>query len=206
MELPPVLLSGNWLRTPDLLIVMGALMIFSVAWAWMLRQQVRAKTAEMREWLRREAALKERYRDLLENAIDIVYTRDLEGNITSLNNTGQRVLGYTPEEARGLNLTRLVAPEYRELVRQALDAARAGREPTDCEVEVVTKYGVRMTLEIRGRLLFEGGKVAGVQAIARDITQRKRVEEQVSLQAAALEAAEEANRAKSQFLTNSGRR
>jgi PAS domain S-box-containing protein len=202
MELPPVLLSGNWLRTPDLLIVMGALMIFSVAWAWMLRQQVRAKTAEMREWLRREAALKERYRDLLENAIDIVYTRDLEGNITSLNNTGQRVLGYTPEEARGLNLTRLVAPEYRELVRQALDAARAGREPTDCEVEVVTKYGVRMTLEIRGRLLFEGGKVAGVQAIARDITQRKRVEEQVSLQAAALEAAEEANRAKSQFLTN----
>ncbi len=77
----------NLQRTRGVLGLMGALMLAAAAWVIILRKQVRAKTREIREWLRREAALKDRYRDLLENAIDMVYTRDLQGNFTSVNNT-----------------------------------------------------------------------------------------------------------------------
>ena len=73
----------------------------------LLRRQVQAKTGEIREWLRREAALKDRYRDLLENAIDMVYTRDLEGNFTSVNNTLVKVLGYTRAELSRMNIAQI---------------------------------------------------------------------------------------------------
>ncbi len=179
----------NLQRTRNVLGLMGALMLATAAWVIILRKQVRAKTGEIREWLRREAALKERYRDLLENAIDSVYTRDLQGNFTSVNNTAVRTLGYTRQELLRMNIVEVVAPEYRDLVPPAMGKALAGEAPGDIEVEVITKYGARVALEIRSRLLYEDGKVVGVQAIARNVTERKQVEHQIHLQAAALRAA-----------------
>jgi len=50
----------------------------------------------------------ERYSDLVENAHDLVYSHDLEGNYTSVNNACERVSGYTREECLKLNLTQVV--------------------------------------------------------------------------------------------------
>jgi PAS domain-containing protein len=41
----------------------------------------------------------ERYRELFENANDIIYTHDLNGNFTSLNRSGERITGYSRDEA-----------------------------------------------------------------------------------------------------------
>ena len=122
----------NLQRMRKVLGLMGALVLAAAAWVIILRKQVRSKTAEIREWLRREAALKDRYRDLLENAIDMVYTRDLQGNFTSVNNTLVRVLGYTRQELLRMNIVQVVAPEYQDLVRQALDSAREGEACWRC--------------------------------------------------------------------------
>ena len=169
--------------------LMGAMMLATAAWVMMLRKQVQAKTAEIREWLRREAALKDRYRDLLENAIDMVYTCDLQGNFTSVNNTAVSILGYTWAELTGMNLEQVVAPEYRDLARRAVEIVVEGKAFGDTELEFITKYGARVAVEIRGRLLYEDGKAVGAQGIVRNVTLRKKVEQQVRLQAAALEAA-----------------
>ncbi|MGD1156854.1 MAG: PAS domain S-box protein [Terriglobia bacterium] len=169
--------------------LMVAVVLATAAWAVILRRQVRAKTEEIREWLRREAALKERYRDLLENAIDIVYTRDLKGNFTSWNNTAELVLGYARGEALHMNIAQIVAPEYRDLLRRALISTAEGQPVEDVEVELITKYGARLSVDIRTRLIHEHGKSVGVQGVARNVTERKRVEQQLRLQAAALEAA-----------------
>jgi PAS domain S-box-containing protein len=165
--------------------LMVAVVLATAAWAVILRRQVRAKTEEIREWLRREAALKERYRDLLENAIDIVYTRDFKGNFTSWNNTAEQVLGYARGEALHMNIAQIVAPEYQELLRRALGSSGEGQPFEDLEVEVITKYGARIAVDIRTRLLYERGKLVGVRGVARNVTERK----QLRLQAAALEAA-----------------
>jgi PAS domain S-box-containing protein len=179
----------NLQRTRNVLGLMGALMLATAAWVIILRKQVRAKTGEIREWLRREAALKERYRDLLENAIDMVYTRDLQGNFTSVNNTAVRTLGYTRQELLRMNILEVVPPEYRDLVPPALGKALAGETPGDIEIELITKFGARLAIEVRSRLLYEEGKVVGVQGIARNVTERRQVEQQIHLQAAALKAA-----------------
>jgi PAS domain S-box-containing protein len=179
----------NLQRTRNMLGLMGALVLAAAAWLIILRKQVRSKTAEIREWLRREAALKDRYRDLLENAIDMVYTRDLQGNYTSVNNTIVKALGYTRQEMLRMNMVQVVAPEYRDLVRRALDSAVEGEQSGSDELEVITKHGARLAVEVRSRLLYEDGKVVGVQGIARNVTERKQVEQQVRLQAAALKAA-----------------
>src|SRR5207237_8371026 len=60
----------------------------------------------------------ERYRDLFENANDIIYTIDLAGNFTSLNQTGERLTGYTQAEALCMNLTRVIAPDHLSVVRE----------------------------------------------------------------------------------------
>ncbi len=169
--------------------LVGILMLAAAMWAVILRRQVRAKTAEIREWLRRESALKERYRDLLENAIDVVYTRDLEGNFTSVNNTAVKTLGYTPQELLSMNIAQIVVPEDWTSVEACLARSLEGAKIGDVEFEVITKSGARLAVETRTRLLFEGDKPVGVQGIARNVTERKRVEQQVRLQAAALEVA-----------------
>ena len=45
-----------------------------------------------------------RYRELFENANDIVYTHDLAGNFTSLNRTGEQITGYSWKEAAKMNI------------------------------------------------------------------------------------------------------
>jgi PAS domain S-box-containing protein len=179
----------NQERLQQFLGVMGALMLLTAAWVIILRRQVRAKTGEIREWLRREAALKERYQDLLENSIDIVYTRDMEGNITSWNNTAERILGYSREEALHMTLEHFVVPEYKPLLRESLENVNQQRPFDDIGFEVLTKNGARLTVEVRTRVLYENGKPVGVQGVARNVTERKLAEQQLHLQAAALKAA-----------------
>ena len=55
-------------------------------------------------------ASEERYRELFENASDIVYTTGLDTRLTSLNRVGQQVFGYSAEEATRLDLRALGRP------------------------------------------------------------------------------------------------
>ena len=64
----------------------------ALAWVALLRRQVRTQTGLVRQKLKDEAALEERYRALFENANDMVYTHDLEGRITAINQSGERLL------------------------------------------------------------------------------------------------------------------
>ncbi len=135
---------------------------------------------DITEKKRAEAALlesEERYRELFENANDIIYTIDLAGNFTSLNQTGQRLTGYSEEEALTMNISAVVAPEQFEKVRQNLALKLENRSTSSVyETEIVTKSGKRLPLELSSRVIYRGGVPIGVQGIARDITERKHVQ------------------------------
>ena len=120
----------------------------------------------------------------------MVYTRDLEGNFTSVNNTLVRVLGYTRAGAAAHEYcSRSSLLSTISWCARQWERTKEGEASGDAELEVITKYGARVAVEIRSRLLYEDGKVVGVQGIARNVTERKQVEQQVVLQAAALKAA-----------------
>jgi diguanylate cyclase (GGDEF)-like protein/PAS domain S-box-containing protein len=137
---------------------------------------------DITERKRSEEALREseeRYRELFENANDVVYTHDLSGNFTSLNKTGERVTGYTREEATRLNIAGVVVPEHLELARRMIGQKQEGDESTRYELEITAKDGRRVPLEISTRLIIKDGRAVGVQGIARDITERKQAEAQL---------------------------
>jgi len=119
----------------------------------------------------------ERYRELFENANDIIYTLDLEGNLTSLNKAGERLSGYRFEELANKPITTLVKPDNVDVMRQMLDRKLGGETLTTYEVELTARGGSTLTLEVGSRLIYRDGQPAGVQGIARDVTERKRVEQ-----------------------------
>ena len=124
---------------------------------------------------RRES--EERYRELFENANDIIYTHDLQGNFTSLNRTGERITGYSREETIKMNVADVIAPEYLNLARDMIAHKAAENVSTVYEIEIISKKGRRVRLEVSTRLIFRDGKPVGVQGIARDLTERKYSEE-----------------------------
>jgi two-component system sensor histidine kinase/response regulator len=137
---------------------------------------------DISERKRAEKALRdseERVRDLFENANDIIYTHDLEGNYTSVNKACERITGYTQAESLRMNLTQVVAPEYLEQGREMLRHKLRGNTPRSFELEIIARDGHRITLEVNSRLTYEDGKPTGVQGIARDITKRKQAEKHV---------------------------
>ena len=119
----------------------------------------------------------ERYRELFENANDIIYTHDLQGNFTSLNRSGERITGYSREEACSINVADVIAPEYLSLARDMIAQKTTQGVSTVYEIDIISKQGRRVRLEVSTRLIFSDGKPIGVQGIARDLTERKQSEQ-----------------------------
>ena len=119
----------------------------------------------------------ERYRELFENANDIIYTHDLQGNFTSLNGSGERITGYTRADVATMNVADVIAPEYLNLARDMIARKASEKVSTVYEIDIISKDGRRVRLEVSTRLIFSEGKPIGVQGIARDLTERKDSEE-----------------------------
>jgi PAS domain S-box-containing protein len=137
---------------------------------------------DLTERKRAEAELRqseERYRDLVENAHDIIYSHDLEGNYTSINRAGEQITGYTREESLALNISATVAPEDLSKTREMLRRKIAGEKVTAYEMEIIAKDGHRVAVEANTKLVYQDGVPVGVQGIARDVTERKQLEEQL---------------------------
>jgi diguanylate cyclase (GGDEF)-like protein/PAS domain S-box-containing protein len=123
-----------------------------------------------------------RYRELFENANDMIFTTDLEGRLRTVNRAFQATLGYPAAEALERPLEDFVAEDHRERLRETLRLSLSGNETLARHiVDFLTKSGERMPVEIASRLITEGDKAMGVQAIARDMTEhlafRKQLEE-----------------------------
>jgi PAS domain S-box-containing protein len=113
---------------------------------------------------------------LFDNAPEIIYTHDLEGNFVSVNRAAETITGYTRKELAGLHFGSVVAPEYRELAKQQIMRKLAGEEVTTYEIEIIRKDGTPVPLEVSTWLLRRDGNPVGIQGIARDITQRRDAE------------------------------
>ncbi|MGA3049296.1 MAG: PAS domain S-box protein [Terracidiphilus sp.] len=114
----------------------------------------------------------QRYRELFENASEIIFTTDLDGRFTSLNLAGQQAFGYSQEEVAGTDIWRTTAPESWDVLKRDRSQTAAGEAELTSEIEVTAKDGRRVRLEVKPRIIRHGDKPVGIQAIARDITGR----------------------------------
>jgi two-component system, sensor histidine kinase and response regulator len=163
---------------------------------------IRATMQDIGERKLTEEALiesEQRFRDLFENASDVIYTADFKGNFTSMNESGERMTGYSREEALHLKFSDVVSPENLILVQEMTERKLKSHDETVFELEMLKKGGEPLLVEISSRAIYKKGKPVGIQGIGRDITQRKRVEAELKL---ARDAAIESVRLKSEFLAN----
>ena len=155
----------------------------------------------------------ERYRELFENAHDIVCVTDLEGRLKSLNRAAELATEYAREDVLGKHLGQLLAPRDSARFPGQIASMLAGGGSVKDEMTILSKDGREILLEIVSRLVFDKGRPVGVQGIGRDITERKRHQEELARYArelqqkneelsAALVAARAAAEAKSRFLAN----
>jgi len=120
----------------------------------------------------------ERYRQIVENAGDVIYQTDEQGFFTLVNRLTLRRGGYSKEDLIGKHILDLIHPEYKEEAAKFYASQFANRTPeTYYELPVVTKQGETIWMGQNTQLLMEGDRVVGFQSIARDITQRKETEE-----------------------------
>lgn len=124
----------------------------------------------------------ERYRTLVENAHDLVYTLDFDFNFLSVNPAVQYVLGYSPEDLIGTALTQYMPVEQVARKNEMLQRKLAGEAAeTRYEMQMIDRAGKVRTLEANTWLSFDRNrKPQAIQAIARDITARKQYEEHLA--------------------------
>ena len=116
----------------------------------------------------------EKYRTLFEQATDVIYTHDLEGRITTVNRAIENY-GFCKEEIIGKNVIEMVPKEYWPNLTSQIKQIAEGKSFED-EIEVNTPFGVRKA-EYKSSPIRHREKIIGAQIIIRDITERKKAEE-----------------------------
>ena len=121
----------------------------------------------------------ERYRNIIEQMEDGCFETDLTGNFTFVNNAECRLLGYKKEELIGKNnLFYADEKSAKEIHRFFVDICKTGKAVKSHELHFAKKDGNRVIHNVSISLLRDTqGKPAGFRGIARDITERKQMEE-----------------------------
>lgn len=120
---------------------------------------------------------KERYQELVENANDIVFRTDNNGHFTFVNTSAIRILGYKEEEIIGKHYPEFIRSDLRDAAIRFFGIQFVKRiQNTYSEYPCITKDGREVWLGQNIQLIVENGNVTGFQAVSRDITERKRLE------------------------------
>jgi PAS domain S-box-containing protein len=120
-----------------------------------------------------------RYRDLFDNASDLVCATQPDGTLLYVNRAWHSAIGH-PDAAPGSHrFLDLVHPDSHERYAEVVERALAGETLTHVELVLVTAAGASITVEGNLSCTLEDGRAVMVRGIYRDITERKRVEDQL---------------------------
>lgn len=162
-----------------------------------------AAVQEIAERKRTQTLLEEseaRFRQIIENASDLIYRTDASGNLTYINPTSMGIMGVKEEhEILGENYVEVATPEWKHRLKRFYERQfYRQEESTYFEFQANTFSGEEIWLGQNVQLIKENGKVTGFQAVARNITDLKKIQEALLV---ARDQALDASRLKSQLLS-----
>jgi diguanylate cyclase (GGDEF)-like protein/PAS domain S-box-containing protein len=130
-----------------------------------------------------EEALKEseeRYRALFDRSLDLVYVRDLNGNFIDANPASLNLLGYRREDIPTLNFALLLDPDQFPRTIQILkELTETGFQKEPGEFKLKRRDGTYLYVETQESVIYRKGKPHSVQGVARDITERKQMQQKL---------------------------
>ena len=144
-----------------------------------LRQRVTELEASQAEYQHIAEALRdsqERYRDLFENANDLIQSVTPEGRYLYVNRTWRETLGYSASEVEALTMFDVIAPECHTACRLEFQRVLAGEKLDRIETTLLTKDGRRILLEGSVNCHLINGQPVATRGIFRDVTARRRSE------------------------------
>ena len=151
---------------------------------------------------RRLDELRGRLAAIVDSSDDAIVSKTLEGIITSWNRGAEQLFGYTAAEAVGQSILLIVPPERHAEEHEVLARIRRGDSVHHFDTIRRRKDGSQVEISLTvSPVRDEEGRTVGASKIARDITDRRRAEQQI---AALYEDARQANRAKDEFLAMLG--
>jgi PAS domain S-box-containing protein len=119
-----------------------------------------------------------RYRDLVENSHDLICTHDLEGNLLSVNDAAVNLTGFSRDALINMNLQDRLSPASRAAFKRYLRTIQT-RGWAHGEMTVLMANGETRIWEYDNTLRTEGVEKPIVRGMARDITERKKAEEEL---------------------------
>ena len=142
---------------------------------------------------------------IVDSSDDAIVSKTLDGIITSWNRGAEKIFGYSAEEAIGRHITLIIPTERHDEENDVLARVRRGEKLEHFETVRQAKDGREVQISLTVSPVRDAtGQIIGASKVARDITERKRAEEErerlASLERAARRSAEEANRLKDDFL------
>ncbi|MCE5247794.1 PAS domain S-box protein [bacterium] len=173
-------LKGSRLSVSAILWGLAALLAVAaalVAWNRVLRARVRAKTSELRAAMERLRESESASRLLVETAQDLICTLAADGTIVSVNAAARRVTGFGPEELVGRPISDFVHPDDVGLQERMLAQLLRGEAPLPYDLRLRRASADFANAEVSATPILRDGRTAGVVAVLRDITLRRRAEE-----------------------------
>ena len=142
---------------------------------------------------------------IVDSAEDVIVSKNLDGLITSWNRAAERMFGWTAAEAIGRSISLIIPEDRRSEEDDVIARIRRGERVDYFDTVRKTKDGRLVDVSITVSPVRDStGRIVGASKIARDITERRRVEEErrqlLARERRAREVAEAANRAKDEFL------
>jgi PAS domain S-box-containing protein len=125
----------------------------------------------------------EKYRTTLQSIEEGYYEVDLAGNLTFFNNALVRFSGYSKEELMGMNNRRFMTEEAaRKMFQVSNEVYRTGEPANPFDWEMIRKDGTKRFIEASVSPVQDSkGQPIGFRGIARDVTDRKQIEEQAKI-------------------------
>ncbi|HZD41041.1 MAG TPA: PAS domain S-box protein [Terriglobales bacterium] len=117
---------------------------------------------------------------IVDSSQDAIISKDLNGVIITWNKGAERIFGYTAEEAAGQSITMLMPPDRISEEARILERLRRGERIEDYETVRRRKDGVLLDISLTiSPIINEQGKIIGASKIARDISRRKRTQDEL---------------------------
>jgi PAS domain S-box-containing protein len=158
--------------------VLGILAVIFFAFYIVSRLRIRKLHRELENAQHELKESEESYRYLFENAYDAIWLHDLEGNFITVNKATGKLTGYTTEELGKMNVKAFLSEESLELahqIRKKILNNEAVEQPY--EQRIFRRDGSEAYIQLTTSLLFDKGQPVAFHHIARDITEQKRMNE-----------------------------
>ncbi len=123
---------------------------------------------------------RERIQQLVNEANDLIYISSPEGYFRYVNPVAIRVTEYSEEELVGQHFSKLVRPDYLDIVKTFYKNQIASKSASYFEFPIRTKSGQELWLGQKLNLVERDGEIVRLNVIARDITEQKRAEQEIS--------------------------